>query len=323
MKRFNKFLYVLNNDCLKPPPSLLRTIALAKNNQVDLTVLLVLPTLSIPNSFNTEGLNPIEIEQVIFTEQEQKLKQLVTCLDADVNINVQLKVGKRYLEIVRLVLADKYDMLIKEVDKANWLDHFIGSDDMQLLRNCPCPIWLMKKDEKPRYKNILAAVDFDSEDVNTCNDELNHMIMSLCSSIAVAEFSRIHVATVYNATHAGFVSLWADNPEKIEEEMLDSEFRNSRYKMDLLFDNVKQEIGVDSFNFLSLIPHIVKGTAGEELPKIAKKIDADLVVMGTVARTGIAGLVIGNTAETIFNQLNSSVLAIKPQGFVSPIKSTT
>ncbi|MEM5499516.1 universal stress protein [Paraglaciecola mesophila] len=323
MKKFNKFLYVLNNDSQEPSPSLLRTIGLAKNNQVDLTLLLVLPKLSIPYSLKTEGLNTVEIEQAIFTQQEQKLRQLVTSLDAGINIEVQLKVGKRYLESVRLVLAERCDMLIKEVDKLSWLDHLIGSDDMHLLRNCPCPVWLMKKDEKPNYKNILAAVDFDSENDKTCNDELNYLIMSLCSSIALAEFSRIHVATVYNAAHAGFVSLWADNPEKIEKEMLESEFRNSRYKMDLLFDNVKQEIGIESFNFLSLHPHIVKGTAGEELPKIAKNIDADLVVMGTVARTGIAGLVIGNTAETILNQLNSSVLAIKPKGFTSPIKSMT
>ena len=42
--------------------------------------------------------------------------------------------------------------------------------------------------------------------------------------------------------------------------------------------------------------------------------------MGTVARTGIAGLIMGNTAESILDQLEQSVIAIKPQGFVSPVK---
>lgn len=46
---------------------------------------------------------------------------------------------------------------------------------------------------------------------------------------------------------------------------------------------------------------------------------ADLVVMGTVARTGVAGLIIGNTAEAILEQVNCSVLAIKPAGFKSPV----
>ncbi len=52
---------------------------------------------------------------------------------------------------------------------------------------------------------------------------------------------------------------------------------------------------------------------------LAAELQADLVVMGTVARTGISGLIIGNTAETILNQLTCSVLAIKPPGFNTPV----
>jgi nucleotide-binding universal stress UspA family protein len=41
--------------------------------------------------------------------------------------------------------------------------------------------------------------------------------------------------------------------------------------------------------------------------------------MGTVARTGIPGLLIGNTAEGVLNQVDCSLLALKPEGFVSPV----
>jgi nucleotide-binding universal stress UspA family protein len=41
--------------------------------------------------------------------------------------------------------------------------------------------------------------------------------------------------------------------------------------------------------------------------------------MGTVARTGISGFVMGNTAETILSQIDCSVLAIKPPGFETPV----
>ena len=44
------------------------------------------------------------------------------------------------------------------------------------------------------------------------------------------------------------------------------------------------------------------------------------MVMGTVCRTGVAGFFIGNTAENVLHQVNCSVLAVKPQGFVSPVK---
>jgi nucleotide-binding universal stress UspA family protein len=41
--------------------------------------------------------------------------------------------------------------------------------------------------------------------------------------------------------------------------------------------------------------------------------------MGTVARGGIAGLLIGNTAERMLRKLPCSVLAVKPEGFVCPV----
>jgi nucleotide-binding universal stress UspA family protein len=50
------------------------------------------------------------------------------------------------------------------------------------------------------------------------------------------------------------------------------------------------------------------------------KLQADLVIMGTVARAGIAGLLIGNTAEAVFEQVECSLLAVKPPEFVSPVK---
>jgi nucleotide-binding universal stress UspA family protein len=49
------------------------------------------------------------------------------------------------------------------------------------------------------------------------------------------------------------------------------------------------------------------------------KVYVDVIVMGTVCRTGVAGFFIGNTAEKILNQVECSVLTVKPEGFESPI----
>jgi nucleotide-binding universal stress UspA family protein len=45
----------------------------------------------------------------------------------------------------------------------------------------------------------------------------------------------------------------------------------------------------------------------------------DLLVMGSVCRTGIAGFLIGNTAEEVINQVDCSVLTLKPKGFITPV----
>jgi nucleotide-binding universal stress UspA family protein len=66
--------------------------------------------------------------------------------------------------------------------------------------------------------------------------------------------------------------------------------------------------------------HLVKGDALEAIPTIAASQGVELVVMGVVARSGPSGWITGNVTEQVLATLQSSVLALKPSGFVSPIK---
>ncbi|MFC1788938.1 universal stress protein [Thermodesulfobacteriota bacterium] len=73
---------------------------------------------------------------------------------------------------------------------------------------------------------------------------------------------------------------------------------------------------------LSDIRHSVvvrKGDPGEMIADYADKNGIDLIVMGTIGRSGLAGLLIGSTAEKVIDQVNCSVLTIKPANFKSPI----
>jgi nucleotide-binding universal stress UspA family protein len=65
---------------------------------------------------------------------------------------------------------------------------------------------------------------------------------------------------------------------------------------------------------------IRRGKPEDVIPEFVDAHGVDLVVMGTVARTGIAGLLFGNTAERLLRRLPCSVLAVKPDGFVSPVR---
>jgi nucleotide-binding universal stress UspA family protein len=55
------------------------------------------------------------------------------------------------------------------------------------------------------------------------------------------------------------------------------------------------------------------------IPELIKEQDIDLIVMGTVARTGLPGMIMGNTAEAVLDRVKCAVLAIKPDGFISPV----
>jgi nucleotide-binding universal stress UspA family protein len=66
--------------------------------------------------------------------------------------------------------------------------------------------------------------------------------------------------------------------------------------------------------------HLVQGDAGDVISQVAEQERIDLIVMGTVARTGLEGYFIGNTAETVLQRVACSVLTVKPAGFVSPVR---
>lgn len=67
----------------------------------------------------------------------------------------------------------------------------------------------------------------------------------------------------------------------------------------------------------SITVHFCQGEAKKLTPEIVSTENIDLLVMGTVSRTGIPGFFIGNTAETVLRQVDCSVLAVKPDNFAS------
>jgi universal stress protein E len=111
----------------------------------------------------------------------------------------------------------------------------------------------------------------------------------------------------------GYLKSWGHNSEvdRLELIMKDKFDRQKR------FDHFINKHFVDG---KLPITELIEGTAQEEIPKYIAKQNIDLLVMRTVCRTGITGLFIGNTAESILSEVSCSVLTLKPVGFTSPIK---
>ena len=64
---------------------------------------------------------------------------------------------------------------------------------------------------------------------------------------------------------------------------------------------------------------ILRGKPSNMITRYVGNHEIDLLVMGSVTRTGIPGLIIGHTAERVLHQVDCSVLMLKPHGFVSPV----
>jgi universal stress protein E len=240
-----------------------------------------------------------------------------------IDIKTKILNGVHFLEIIREVLRNNRDLVIKIPESRDWLRHLFGSDDMHLLRKCPCPVWLIKPEVSKTFRRILAAVDgedsYPEAELKTRN-MINRQIIEMASSLAISEFAELHIVTVWDAVGESFMRrAFSDMSEVKIVNYIDRARMQHKKNMETLFDEVCNTVSKDAMNYLKPQMHLVKSWARKEIPELTKHIEIDLIIMGTVVRTGIPGFIIGNTAETILNQINCSVLAIKPPGFITPI----
>jgi universal stress protein E len=320
MKRFKDILCVVESgeDC---KVALTRAVALADNNQASLTVIGVLAQVKsgIRLSKGSSFLANLQAEMV--NGRIRELEMLIEPYRKQINIEFRVLVGTPFLMIIREILRNEHDLLIKTPEPQERFARFFGSDDMHLLRKCPCPVWLIKQDVPKSYGRILAAVDVDEMPSSVEQDiqqSINQHILQIAGSLALSECAELHVVNVWDAM--GESTLRHSAFSRTPEDEINAYVEQTRQKHADNLNALLHEHKNDILDYLAPQTHLMKGLARKEIPALAKRIEADMLVMGTVARIGIPGFIMGNTAEAILNQLDCSVLAIKPPGFITPIE---
>jgi nucleotide-binding universal stress UspA family protein len=322
MKRFKNILCVVDIR-QADTPSLQRAVKLAENNQASLTVVDAAERISAGIKMPGGGPISADLQTATMDHHRQKLESIVNPYRKHIEIQARVLQGIPFLEIIREVLRNGHDLLIKAPETLDWLDRFFSSDDMHLLRKCPCPVWLVKPEAPETYQRILAAVDVDDACPPTeleVRHSLNREILELAISLSLSEFTELHVVHVWEAIGEGAMrgTLMHTPEEKIISYVEQVRQQHSN-NLSALIKDVTASMNQDVLEYVKPRIHLIKGRARKEIPALSARIKADLLVMGTVARTGVPGFLIGNTAETILSQIDCSVLAIKPPGFQTPV----
>lgn len=294
-----------------------RAIAIAGNNQATLTVVSIVRKVAKHVAFGGHNANDLQ-DTIIEQRRLELLEQVADCQHSGLDVNVKILVGRGFIEVIREVLLHSHDVVIKAAEESQFSMNIFGSMDQSLLRNCPCPVWIVKSTENQGDKEVVVALDYDPEDPAV--DAFNGQMLKLASSMALAEFAELHIV---HAWHLQNELLLRSNRVGLSAEEVDGYVQNEKEERSRWLDELVakyltvQDLEVESYLRPTL--HLCKGNASSVVPQLIKNLGAELVVMGTVGRTGIPGFIIGNTAETILNQIECSVLAVKPDGFVTPV----
>ena len=322
MNRFNNILCVVTPGETSKP-AIERAVSLAQQNQANLTIVNVVQKFVSGIDMPEGGPISNELQIAIQRDHEERLKPLIDPYRKQIDLDFKVLIGEPFLEIIREVIRSSHDLVIKVPDAQDWLDRFLGSEDMHLLRKCPCPVWLIKTERTRTERRVLAAIDVGDDYVDEEQEslnKLNHQILEMAGSMAISDFAELHVAHVWNAVGESTMrGAFMNTPEEKIVAYVEQTRQQHERRLNQLLDELKTKLGADTDAYLSIKKHVIKGSVRKEIPNLAKRIDADIIVMGTVARTSIPGFFMGNTAESILSQINCSVLAVKPSGFKTPV----
>ncbi|MGI9294327.1 MAG: universal stress protein, partial [Pseudomonadales bacterium] len=149
-----------------------------------------------------------------------------------------------------------------------------ATSDWIVIRECACPVLLIKNTNRPDVPRILAGIDIRAK--ADSYEKLNQHIIEFSRLLVESEMAEVHVLNAFQDYRV--------RPER--QELIDVS-------------------GVDTDHV-----HIKMGAPENVIVEMAKKLDASLVIVGNSHRSGLAAMMHGNTAEKILDKLDCNVLAM-------------
>ncbi|MDE2235617.1 MAG: universal stress protein [Gammaproteobacteria bacterium] len=222
-----------------------------------------------------------------------------------------LQVDARYFwgrpllaRILLAVLAEKPQMVFKDVRGEPALRRLLFTTlDLDLLRQCPEPLMLVRASPGVLPRHMLAAVD--PLDEHDRPHELNTRILDMAKRLCMQCDAQVDVVHVFEYM-----------PFPVDPEVL------SGWTPDVSLIQKLRDLHTSALQTLceqSGIPstqaHMLEGEPGRAIAEYAAARHCDTVIMGTVQRSGFERLAMGSVAERLLDQLDCDVLALKPDGF--------
>lgn len=203
---------------------------------------------------------------------------------------------RAWLAITRLVLDGPADLVV--VGKRTEVEPGgppVGGAANKLLRQCPCAVWVVRPGSEPPPRRVLVATDLSA---------VGERALQRAAFLAERSGAELHVV------HALQLTMRAQLRGS-EEEFLARVGEEAKAKI----ADTLARVGY------SERPHVHVGltTPTRAVLECTARYAADLVVLGTISRGGVAGLLLGNTAERLLQRLDTSLLTVKPADFVCPV----
>jgi nucleotide-binding universal stress UspA family protein len=265
----------------------------------------------------TRGPDPETCATALAQELEAGISETIANLKhSGIVAEVRIFTGEPTKVFIRAVDKGEYDILIKAAQKTT--RRSIGSIDHRLLRYISCPVALLQPKKPHSNGRVLATVDFDPHEPE--KGAVNDEILDAAVRAAVSVYREIYILHVWQLFGESFLSSPRFELSQTElQDLLEDERKLHENWLKTYVENFFAKLGPETTDFVKPRTLLVKGMPRKTIPKQVAMLEPDLLVLGSVGRSGIAGLFIGNTAESVVSEVDCSILVVKPAGFGAPV----
>lgn len=218
----------------------------------------------------------MEISRLLASQRERLSTAVVPLRGRGVPVSIEVEWDKDwYNAVVAAAKRNKADVVLKSSYRHSSRERYLNrTSDWTLIRNCQCPVLLVKDSRHRDLRRVLAAVDIRA--ANESYEKLNRNIIDFSQRMLDSRGAEVH-----------FINAFGDLDAVPD--------RNALVK----------SCGVSSDRV-----HIEMGEPEEVIVRGARDLDASLVVVGNSARTGLAAVFKGNTVEKVLDKLDCDVLSM-------------
>lgn len=231
--------------------------------------------------------------EALLAEQARSLREIdgVACAS-------RIVLGDPFEGITAAVQEDDADLLIVGPHRRQALkDVFVGTTAERTIRTSDRPVLMANGVPAGPYRHVLVAVD-----LSKCSGDAVRAVQAL----ALESEAAVSVAHIFDAPASGFLRLASSTEDQIKDYLAEEEERASGELNAFLKDlNLKP------------VQRILKrhqSSVAMSINEAAREASADLIVVSTRGRTGIAKTLLGSVAEEILRISDRDVLAVPPHG---------
>jgi nucleotide-binding universal stress UspA family protein len=242
------------------------------------------------------------LEDELMTHRRQQLARIAYGV-RDVMVDMDVLAGPPAEALIADVERFGHDLLVRSHARdlvARGPKPF-GPVDVQLFRRCPAPVWAIGPGTAPDHPRIVGAIDVSTDDAT--KQKLNTRIVELALLLTRLQEGSLFLVHAWQPLAEKRMASYASDDEY--SLYLDGSRRQVKQDLAALVHGFGNRLAGTQFE-------LRRGDVEDVIPEFVVAEGVDLVVIGTMGRTGIARYLLGNTAERLLNRLPCSVLAVKP-----------